>query len=242
MLLLVAAACSAASAWAATITGTSASEILRGTAGADTIYGGGGNDRLYGLGGDDYLNGGAGDDYLSGGRGNDTLVGGPGADTIVCGPGRDTVVTDGADKIASDCEVIRRAPPAKVNVLAGRYCGFTSQGMSICFTVTPRRRFAQARFAVRIDCTPSSTQEQTVEMPDAVPIRADGSFDYRVRNASQVATAVFNGVVGTYLRGRIDATGNAHGHVHMSTLSFAESETRYSCETADASWRAKLQR
>jgi Ca2+-binding RTX toxin-like protein len=74
---------------------------------------------LRGLGGDDLLYGLGGNDVLVGGRGRDRLLGGPGSDvvgandgvrdTITCGDGRDFVHADRADRIARDCEHIRRS-------------------------------------------------------------------------------------------------------------------------------------
>lgn len=102
----------------ATRTGTARAETVRGTAGPDTLRGLGGNDRLYGGLGNDRLFGGPGNDRLEGHRGRDVLDGGPGRDTIVardkavdtirCGPGRDIVVADRNDRVARDCETVRR--------------------------------------------------------------------------------------------------------------------------------------
>jgi Ca2+-binding RTX toxin-like protein len=57
----------------------------------------------------DFITGRGGNDHLYGGRGNDTLSGGPGKDVIVCGPGRDAVTADRFDRVAADCERVRRA-------------------------------------------------------------------------------------------------------------------------------------
>jgi uncharacterized repeat protein (TIGR01451 family) len=79
--------------------GTTRADILYGTSAADRLYGRAGNDRIYGRGGND---------RLDGGRGNDLLVGGPGRDVILCGSGRDRVVADRYDRVARDCESVRR--------------------------------------------------------------------------------------------------------------------------------------
>ena len=71
--------------------GTNRADVLHGTPFKDFIIGRGGNDHLYG------------------GRGNDTLSGGPGKDVIVCGPGRDAVTADRFDRVAADCERVRRS-------------------------------------------------------------------------------------------------------------------------------------
>ncbi|MGH2670413.1 MAG: S8 family serine peptidase, partial [bacterium] len=85
----------------ATITGSSASEVIIGTAGRDVIVAEGGNDEVRGRGGDDLLCGGGGKDSMFGesGRdrlfgeaGNDRLDGGKGKNRLIGGPGRDTCV------------------------------------------------------------------------------------------------------------------------------------------------------
>jgi hypothetical protein len=109
------------------ITGTARADVLYGTSGADILfaragndraYGGAGNDALYGGAGNDSLYGGAGNDRISGGPGNDRIDGGPGRDTITCGAGHDVVLADRLDRVARDCEVVRRpaAPTPTVTV------------------------------------------------------------------------------------------------------------------------------
>ena len=116
--------------------GTSAGETLMGTNFGDLIRGGGGADRIVGLASQDCLNGGTGNDTVLGGpgadtirsgRGNDTVTGGPGSDQIFtdgardrirakdgvrdvinCGKSKDIVTADRRDRVASNCETIRR--------------------------------------------------------------------------------------------------------------------------------------
>jgi hypothetical protein len=118
------------------LVGTSRGELMLGLAGNDRIAGRGGNDCLFGDSGDDVLLGGPGDDLLLGGWGNDVLNGGPGNDMLIagrgrnkiiggkgndlilarnkqrdairCGPGFDIVIADRKDRVAKDCQVVRR--------------------------------------------------------------------------------------------------------------------------------------
>lgn len=98
----------------ATTTGTSRSELIRGTGGAgegddDGIKALGGADRVTGLSGEDRIDGGAGRDVLDGGAGRDVLLARDGTvDTIRCGTGSDTVIADRGDRVARDCERVRR--------------------------------------------------------------------------------------------------------------------------------------
>jgi Tol biopolymer transport system component len=75
------------------IDGTSQGDDLRGTPLRDL---------LYGLGGDDTITGGGGDDALFGARGDDVLL------ARGSGPGRDSVVADRHDRVARNCERVRR--------------------------------------------------------------------------------------------------------------------------------------
>jgi Ca2+-binding RTX toxin-like protein len=100
--------------------GTRRADRLNGTGARDGICGLAGNDRIKGLGGDDVLDGGTGNDTVTGGAGVDELVGGAGDDTIngrgdrkrdivKCGSGKhDIALVDRLDKVARDCETVRR--------------------------------------------------------------------------------------------------------------------------------------
>lgn len=74
----------------ATITGSSASDVISGTPKRDVIVGGRGNDEINGGGGDDLICGNRGNDTLKGGRGRDRLNGGSNRDVCDGGPGRDS--------------------------------------------------------------------------------------------------------------------------------------------------------
>jgi Tol biopolymer transport system component len=98
--------------------GQGGADSVDGGAEADTLGGGAGGDVLRGSGGRDALFGGPGNDSLIGGQGSDVLVSGPGRDNILaidgvrdrisCGSGRDRVEADRVDRVARDCERLRR--------------------------------------------------------------------------------------------------------------------------------------
>ena len=108
--------------------GGSGTDRLHGGTGRDRLYGGPGNDRVLGDAGGDWLYGGTGRDLLAGGAGNDHVVAGGGADSVSggggddvittrdrrrdsvrCGAGFDRVRADRNDKVARDCEAVRRS-------------------------------------------------------------------------------------------------------------------------------------
>jgi Tol biopolymer transport system component len=80
-------------------TGTRGAGLVRGTERDDDICGRTGRDRILGL---------EGDDRITGGRGADLIIAGPGKDVVSCGAGHDRVIADRADRVARDCERVRR--------------------------------------------------------------------------------------------------------------------------------------
>ncbi len=116
-----------AEALAGTVRGTRRADNVCGSAAADFVNARGGNDTVRaGAGADvvragrgaDVVEGGQGADWIVGGAGRDRLDGGAGPDVvqardgerdrITCGLGRDEVRADVIDRIAGDCEVVRR--------------------------------------------------------------------------------------------------------------------------------------
>jgi hypothetical protein len=66
-------------------------------------------ERIYGTKGADRITGTAGPDSVYAGRGNDAIsVRGGGRDLVRCGRGRDRVKADRRDRVAHDCEVVKR--------------------------------------------------------------------------------------------------------------------------------------
>jgi Ca2+-binding RTX toxin-like protein len=109
------------------VDGEYGNDELHGGPGNDTIAGRSGDDRIFGDAGDDHITGDRGFDHIAGGSGNDeifgnldpdTISGGPGndrinvvrgdIDAVRCGPGHDVVFADPADRVAGDCEDVRR--------------------------------------------------------------------------------------------------------------------------------------
>jgi hypothetical protein len=100
------------------LAGQKGRDRVSGGAKKDRLSGGKGRDRLAGNAGNDRLAGNAGADRLTGGRGRNRYLGGTGndrifarngkADRIGCGRGRDRVRADANDRVAGDCENVRR--------------------------------------------------------------------------------------------------------------------------------------
>ena len=101
------------------VSGDSGKDRIGGNSGNDSVSGGSGNDSVSGSSGNDRIEGSSGNDRLTGGRGGDRLSGGSGSDRIdardgrrdriACGRGRDRVIADRVDRVARDCERVRRS-------------------------------------------------------------------------------------------------------------------------------------
>ena len=100
------------------ILGTPGNDALFGTPLGEHICGGPGADRIDGRRGDDLIDAGNGADTIFAGYGYDEIQGRGGSDMILvrdgardfvtCGTGRDTVIADRRDRLAGDCERVRR--------------------------------------------------------------------------------------------------------------------------------------
>jgi CSLREA domain-containing protein len=105
----------------ATITGTSAGEVIEGTSARDIVAALGGNDTISGFRGDDVICGGDGNDDLDGGKGADKLYGEDGKDVVDGrdkndthngGAGKKDLCRGGAGKKdkAKKCETKKKIP------------------------------------------------------------------------------------------------------------------------------------
>jgi len=104
------------------VSGGAGNDRIGGDSGNDDLRGEAGNDRITGSSGGDRLDGGPGRDHLSDFSGRDSFRGGSGNDLIEardqfnrrigddvrCGSGRDVAVVDALDRVAADCERVRR--------------------------------------------------------------------------------------------------------------------------------------
>ena len=229
-----------------TIPGTPKNDVLRGTAKADRIDGKGGNDTLYGL---------AGNDTLSGGPGNDRLVGGRGSDTLRCGPGKDIAVADASDSVAEDCEAISGlpvnppaeptppAPPATPGLKArpGHYCGFTNQGKSICYDVTPDS-LGVMNFETGSTVTCGEVEATFgLTFGAATLIQPDLTFSFTYKGPIDSGDPSVTNIKADYtVSGKLDTEGNATGTLFLGQFSFDAEGTHYDCASAPYAWQARV--
>jgi hypothetical protein len=234
----------ASSASAGSIVGTPGADVLRGTQRADLILGKAGDDQLYGLGA------------------NDVLTGGPGIDRFFCGRGRDVVNAQVGETVSRDCEVVRRAtapptvapappppapptppPPAPApSAPPGSYCGYTGQGPGICLTTSADgRAITELATSALVDCTDGSRWTIGVRFSGrTLPLSPDLSFSFDY--AGPLSSSDDSNFQATYtIRGTLTPEGRATGTVAISTVSFTDEGTRYSCAQNVVTWSATRQ-
>ena len=91
------------------VAGYGGKDKIKGNGGDDKLKGGGGKDHIAGGGGKDKISGGGGKDVIKGGGGKDKIkVRGGGRDRVNCGGGKDKVIADRRDKVAKNCEKVKR--------------------------------------------------------------------------------------------------------------------------------------
>ncbi|MFL6039699.1 MAG: hypothetical protein ACJ74B_13815 [Gaiellaceae bacterium] len=237
------------------IVGTPRGDVLRGTPKADTIDGRGGNDRLSGL---------AGADVLIGGAGNDRLTGGPGNDRLRCGSGHDRAVADAHDLVGSDCEVVTGLPaeptppstpppappappapppPAAPLAKAGRYCGFTNQGKSICFDIAADgRRVSNFDTTSDVNCGNVGLRDVGLSFGSSTAIQADLTFTFTYNGplGTSADSPVKNVTTSYTVSGKLDTAGNGTGTLSLNRFSFDYQGTHYDCSAASYGWQAKV--
>lgn len=231
------------------IVGTAHNDVLKGTPKADTLDGRGGNDRLFGLGGND---------VLVGGPGNDRLVGGAGRDRLRCGAGKDIAVADTTDVVGTDCESVTGLPtepppteppptppppPAAPRAKPGHYCGFTNQGKSICFDVTPDgARVAGFDTTSDVDCGVAILRNVGLSFSGSSAIQPDLTFTFTYNGPLSTApgSPVSNVTTNYTVTGKLDTAGNGTGALSLNRFSFDYSGTHYDCAAASYGWQARV--
>ncbi len=232
-------------AFAATIVGTAGADVLRGTAGDDRLFGKRGNDVLYGRQGDDILTGGAG------------------KDRFVCGGGYDVANAELGERVAADCEDVRREPrssptppapppspspppppPPAAAALPGVYCGYTGQGPGICVTASADgRAISEFSTSALVDCSDGSRWTFGLRFSGRnVQLAPDLTFSFDYSGPINSSSSRLSDIKSSYtIRGTMTATGQVSGTVAISTVSFVEDGTRYSCTQTPVSWTANRQ-
>jgi predicted lipoprotein with Yx(FWY)xxD motif len=116
---------------------------------------------------------------------------------------------------------------------AGRYCGFTNNNSSICFTVTAGGAdWTSAHYGiVNATCNPGPTHfDVTYDTIGQTAIGSNLAFNFAIMTGE---------ANGTIISGTLTSAGQAQGHMHIVDA-FVYNGTSYTC-TYDDDWSAKLQ-
>jgi hypothetical protein len=120
----------------------------------------------------------------------------------------------------------------------GTYCGFTTQGSSICLDVAPSgTSVASVRFGVVVLCNQRTAEvEVRLEFED-IPIGGNLGFT----RSSSALEGLISGTAA--VSGLLDPNGGtgAHGSVRLQLPVFDHEGTRYTCGVGTAQWEARRQ-
>ncbi len=195
-----------------TLDGGEGDDMILAGPGEDAVEGGPGNDRIYGEAGNDRLEGGAGDDKVAGDQGDDRISGGEGddrlfagraeefsshfagiavdtgVDSLFCGPGQDIAQANTWDRVASDCETIKRVRALKL----GKMIPNGSKGTSLIrFTVQGTGALKVSGKDVRpVTRGHVSAPKLATESSGAFVVNPQGAARKRLRARGQVTVTV----------------------------------------------------
>ena len=143
-------------------------------------------------------------------------------------------------KIAARSPVVtarwRTPPPAAA---AGRYCGFTDEGKSICFDVTADQHVANLRTESIVTCLDATKWLWTLAF--SVPDRLQQlGFSYSY-TGPLAADPVDENISATYtVSGTFDTAGNASGRIGLTHITWNALGLHYDCGGAGRTWTARL--
>ena len=126
-------------------------------------------------------------------------------------------------------------PPAAT---PGTYCGFTTQGTSICLDVDPTGRdVARVEFGVVVLCNQRTTEVEVRLEFTGIPIGGNLGF----ARSSSALEGFISGMAS--VSGLLDPNGGtgAHGSVRLQLPVFDHEGTRYTCGVGTAQWEARRQ-
>ena len=126
--------------------------------------------------------------------------------------------------------------------MAGRYCGFTNQGKSICFDVTPEGTRV-ARFATTsdLDCGVGILGDVGLSFGGSAAIQADLTFTFTFNGSLETApgSSISNVTTSYSVSGKLDTAGNGSGTLSLNRFSFDYQGTHYNCSAASYGWQAR---
>jgi hypothetical protein len=137
---------------------------------------------------------------------------------------------------------VAKTPPASPSARHGRFCGFTDQGLGLCFDVAGSPKTV-GNFDLRVNtaCTPPGAFGLSSSVPTAYAIRDDNSFAFE-RSGTGTTSAGGSFDFTQSMSGAFDAEGvTATGTLRMQLAYVDPAGVRYECDSAPFAWSARWQ-
>jgi len=135
-----------------------------------------------------------------------------------------------------------KTPPPEGAAQVGTFCGFTAQGLALCFDVqgTPKT-VTNLKLLVKTECTPPATYGVSSTIPTMYAIREDGGFSFR-RSIFGTTPGGGSFTVNHTMDGAFDASGTtATGTLAAHVAYDASDGTHYDCDSGAFGWSARRQ-
>jgi len=135
-----------------------------------------------------------------------------------------------------------RTPPPSVAAQLGTFCGFSDQGLALCFDVAGTfKTVTNLKLLVRTECTPTSTLGVSTTIPAMYAIRENGDFSFSRRGFGTTAGGGSFTVQHTMV-GAFDASGTSATGTLSARISYdAPDGTHYDCDSASFAWSTRRQ-
>jgi len=136
-----------------------------------------------------------------------------------------------------------KTPPADPSAQLGRFCGFTDQGLGLCFDVAGSpKTVANLELLVRTECTPSVAQSViSLTIPIAYAIREDNTFAFERTVTGTTGSGGSFTVTHTML-GAFDASGSTATGTLAAHLTYEAGDGVHSeCDSQTFSWSVHRQ-
>jgi hypothetical protein len=135
-----------------------------------------------------------------------------------------------------------RTPPPAPNAQPGRFCGFTEQGLGLCFDVAGSPKGVSGlELRVRVECSPPATLGISSTIPTAYAIRDDNTFTL-TRSGSGTTSDGGSFTVTHTMQGAFDEAGTSATGTLAAHVTYIRGDgTQHECDSGSFFWSAQRQ-
>ena len=135
-----------------------------------------------------------------------------------------------------------KTPPGDPNAQPGPFCGFTDQGLGLCFDVAGfPKTVTNLELLVRTECVPPASSVISSTIPTAYAIRDDNTFAFETTGIGMTGSGgsftVTHAMQGTFDASGTSATGTLAAHLTYE----AGDGVHYECDSRTFSWSVHRQ-